>query len=319
MSKKSATYRVIEILKELDNGKLLCIKNLAYKYNISERSVQRDFELIREVYGDILLSPRKGCYQTASKNLLENTLNSTELYMLKNILKLSDKSKLSLSKNIDTNIKDAIIKEESNSPYLFKQKPYEEIFNHKDKFKQLEYAVKFKKEIRIKYDNLGRTSYFILKPYKIVFINENFYLASQFQTEKKKNIVAMSRIALISEIEETKNSFQIDKDMMDFIYYMQSPWATYKKNFRNYLKEVIIQFPKEQAKYFKLKKFMPSQKILNEDDNGTITISYTVTSEQEVIGLIKQWIPYAKIISPNSLVGIFRTTSKKLFNSFYKK
>lgn len=115
MSKESSTYRVIEILKELDEGKLLCLENLALRYDTSQRSIQRDFELIRKIYGDILVSPRSGCYQGVSKSLLENTLNSTELYMLKNILKLSDKSKLSLSKNIDENIKDAIIKEESNS------------------------------------------------------------------------------------------------------------------------------------------------------------------------------------------------------------
>lgn len=186
MSKESSTYRVIEILKELDEGKLLCLENLALRYDTSQRSIQRDFELIRKIYGDILVSPRSGCYQGVSKSLLENTLNSTELYMLKNILKLSDKSKLSLSKNIDENIKDAIIKEESNSPYLFKQKPYEEVFAYREKFKKLEFAVKFKKEIKIKYKSFEKINYFVLKPYKIVFINENFYLASQFKAGKKK-------------------------------------------------------------------------------------------------------------------------------------
>lgn len=312
MSKVSSTYRVIEILKNLDEGKLLCLENLAYKYDTSERSIRRDFELIREIYGDILISPKKGCYQTVSKTLLENTLNSTELYMLKNILELSDKSKLSLTKDFDVNIKNAIIKEESNSPYLFKQKPYEEIFEHKEKFKKLEYAIKYKKEIRFKYMNFDNINVFTLKPYKIVFLNENFYLASQ-DKNGHKNYMTMNRIALIDEIEETGNTFPIDKDIMDFIHYMQSPWATYKENFRNHLKEVIITIPKEQAKYFKLKKFLPSQKIVNENEDGTICISYTVTSENEVISLIKQWIPYVKVVAPESLIGMFKKIAKKFF------
>ncbi|PLW79930.1 hypothetical protein C0585_05140 [Candidatus Woesearchaeota archaeon] len=85
--------------------------NLAYKYDTSERSIRRDFELIREIFGDVLISPQKGCYIIVSKSLLDNVLNSTELYMLKNILKLSDKSKLSLSKDVDENIKKAMLKE----------------------------------------------------------------------------------------------------------------------------------------------------------------------------------------------------------------
>ncbi len=312
MSKVSSTYRVIEILKDLDDGKLLCLENLACKYDTSERSIRRDFELIKDIYGDILISPRKGCYQGVSKALLENTLNSTELYMLKNILELSDKSKLSLTKDFDVNIKNAIIKEESNSPYLFKQKPYEEIFEHKEKFKKLEYAIKYKKEIRFKYINFDKINVFTLKPYKIVFLNENFYLASQDKNGHRK-YMTMNRIALIDEIVETGNTFLIDKDIMDFIHYMQSPWATYKENFRNHLKEVIITIPKEQAKYFKLKKFLPSQKIVNENEDGTICISYTVTSENEVISLIKQWIPYIKVVAPESLIGMFKKIANKFF------
>ncbi|MGE3298994.1 MAG: helix-turn-helix transcriptional regulator [Arcobacter sp.] len=314
MSKVSSTYRVIEILKDLEDGKLLCLTNLAYKYDTSERSIRRDFELIREIFGDIIISPQKGCYQVVSKNLLDNVLNSTELYMLKNILKLSDKSKLSLSKDVDENIKKAMLKEESDSPYLFKQKPYEEIYENKEKFKFLEHAIKFRKEIRFRYTNLDKINYFILKPYKIVFLSENFYLASEIELKRNGVNVTMSRIAMIDELSTTGNSFYHNHDIMNYINYAQSPWATYKPNFKEHLKEVVIEVPKEQAKYFKLKKFFPSQKILSEDENGTIQISYTVTSENEVVGLIKQWIPHVKIISPQSLINLFEKVAK----DFYK-
>lgn len=303
MSRESATYRVIEILKDLDGGKLLCLQNLALKYDTSERSIRRDFELIRKIYGDILISPQKGCYQCVSKTLFENIIHSAELHMLKNIAKLSHEANLSL--HVDNDVQKALIREDENSPYLFKQKPYEEIFKYREKFSKLEFAVKFRKEIKIVYDNLGKINRFKLKPYKIIFINENFYLAS----ERKGNVI-LSRIALIVDIKMTGNEFFIDRDMMEYIFYMQSPWAIYKKDFKSHLKEVIIEIPKPQAKYFKLKKFLPSQKILNEDENGNITISYTVTSEHEVHSLIKQWIPFVKVISPNTLVGAFKKIAK---------
>lgn len=313
MSKISSTYRVIEILKDLDDGKLLCVSNLTYKYDTSERSIRRDFELIREIFGDILISPQKGCYRVVSKNLLDNVLNSTELYMLKNILKLSDSSKLSLSKDVDENIKKAMLKETSDSPYLFKQKPYEEIYQNKEKFKFLEHAIKFRKEIKFRYTNLDRVNYFTLKPYKIVFLSENFYLASEIELKKNGTNVIMSRIAMIDELVFTEKSFYHNLDIMDFIHHVQSPWASYKPNFKTHLKEVIIEIPKAQAKYFKLKKFFASQKILAEDENGTITISYTVSSENEVIGLIKQWIPYVKVVSPQSLINLFEKIAKDFY------
>ena len=241
-------------------------------------------------------------------------MTATELYMLKNILKLSDKSKLSLSKSVDESVKKAIIKEEVNSPYLFKNKPYEEIYEHKEKFRFLEHAITFRKEIRFTYRNVDKVNVFTLKPYKILFISENFYLASEYHYKNKK--VTLSRIAMIEDLEYTGNTFNHNHEMLEYIYQMQSPWATYKEQFRNELKEVIVQVPKEQAKYFKLKKFLPSQKILSEDKEGTLTLSYTVTSQNEVISLIKQWIPYMKVIAPESLVWMMRGVAKKYMESF---
>ncbi len=309
MSKISSTFRVLEILKNLDEGKSLNVKNLANRYETSIRSIQRDFELIKKIYGDILISPQKGEYKAVSKILLKNTLNSTELYMLKNILSLSEKSRLDLSQNVDENVKMAILKEDNSSPYIFKQKPYEEIFIHSQKFKKLEHAVKFCKEIKITYDNFGKISIFVLRPYKIVFINENFYLASE--TSEQKFI--LNRIALIKKIEPTKRNFTINYDLMDFILNLQSPWATYQPNYKNYLKEVVLKVAKKQAKYFKLKKFLPSQKIISEDKKGNILVSFKVASELEVIGLIKQWIPFIKVISPESLVKTFENIAKRFY------
>ena len=61
MGKVSSTYRVIEILKLLNDGKILSIENLAAVYDTSTRSIRRDLELIKEIFGDLLISPKKGC------------------------------------------------------------------------------------------------------------------------------------------------------------------------------------------------------------------------------------------------------------------
>jgi len=46
MSQKSSLYRTIEILKKLNSGKKLCVTRLAQEYEVNDRIVHRDFELI---------------------------------------------------------------------------------------------------------------------------------------------------------------------------------------------------------------------------------------------------------------------------------
>lgn len=69
--------------------------------------------------------------------------------------------------------------------------------------------------------------------------------------------------------------------------------------------DIVLLIPKKQARYFQLKKFLPSQEIIKEHNNGSIEIKYKVTTQNEVIGLLKQWIPYIKVIKPKSLKKMF--------------
>jgi len=307
MSKISSTKRVLEILNDLNNGKTLCIEALSYIYNTSTRSIRRDFELIKELYGDILISTSKGCYSTVTKSLLADALTSTELYMLKNILQLSEESSLSLGKDIDKETRLSILKQDSvQNIYKFKHKPYEDIYTQKEKFKILEHAVKYRKEVKIIYNNGKRLKPFVVSPYKIVFINENFYLASA----REHYDYVLSRIALIEEVTFTGKQFLHNHNLLNFIEHIQTPWAVYSQDWQSSMIEVILQIPEKLAKYFRLKKFLPSQEIISEDENGDITLRYMVTSVFEVDALIKQWIPYIKIIAPLELKETFLEVAK---------
>ena len=56
-----------------------------------------------------------------------------------------------------------------------------------------------------------------------------------------------------------------------------------------------------QARFFKAKKFLPSQNILEEKDDGTLILSFKVTQDLEVEELIKKWIPFLTVIAPLTL------------------
>jgi len=82
---------------------------------------------------------------------------------------------------------------------------------------------------------------------------------------------------------------------------MQTPWAKYSFNYKEHLMEVIVEVSETKAQHFKAKKYLPSQKIIEEKEDGTLLLSYTVTQDLEMMDIVKRWIPYMKVVSPVSL------------------
>mgnify|MGYP003613313769 CR=1 FL=1 len=138
-----------------------------------------------------------------------------------------------------------------------------------------------------------------VKPYKIVFIQENFYLACEVEHENYE--FSMFRISKIRSTEDTKKTYQKNPDIIDFIKFMQTPFAIYRQDFRKYLIDVVLEVDKSKAFFFHSKKFLRSQTLLDTKENGNLIITYKVTQLREIDALIKQWLPYVKVIEPQEL------------------
>ncbi|MBP3224797.1 MAG: WYL domain-containing protein [Campylobacter sp.] len=318
MSKDSSVKRVIEIIYDLQKGSVLNLANLADKYSVSERTLRRDLEVIKEIFGDIFVHLGGGNYQSSQKAIFENMLNSSEFFMLKEIIKLSHKSSLEISKNLSKSMQDKILKNLDESPYIFKHKPYEEIFARREVFKILERAITYKKEISFKYTNAGKISHFTIQPYKIMFMEQNFYLAG-LQKRPHKHAHVIFRIAMMSEVKFSGKEFKRDQNYLDFLHFINSPWASYSPNFRANLIKIILQIPQEHAKYFRLKKFYPTQEIICENDDGSINVEFSVTNFAEILNIIKQWLPRIKVLAPRKLEGIVKGIARDFYENTHGK
>ena len=313
MSKTSSIYRILEMIRELQNGKTLNVDTLAMNYEITDRTIRRDFALIEQIFGDILIHPGTKSYAMVQRNEFQNLINGTELSLLKEFLKLGEKTHLNIGNELKQNVKDALLRK-SDSVYIFKHKPFEEIFNEKEKIQKLEFAIKHRKQIKYTYQKDNKIKQMIALPHKIIFIKENFYLASL----KNDQEMLLSRIALIKDIEITGKEFRKNFDFEEFLEYIISPWAEYYPNFKEKLVEVEVEIEESQSKYFKLKKFHPSQKIIATKDNGDIRVKFLVTHHKEIIETLKNWIPYVKIIKPKELKEEFFEIAKKFFFNMLK-
>jgi len=298
MSQKSSLHRTIEILKHLNEGKQLCVTRLAQEYEVSDRTIRRDFELIKELFGDFM-SKEGECYRAYQKVLLEEVLHATDLMTLANIVNLfgvtqkqsliSDKTKALIDKSMLV--------------YDFKSRPFENMQNY-EVIKKLEHAIKFNKEVKIRYKSERAISHANFQPYKILFLNENFYMVGENSSKKQ---FEFRRISMIEEVEYKNKTFIAHKDIIDFIKTIQTPWAVFGKE------EMLIRLrvSKKVRRFFLFKKYLPSQEVVHTFDDGDIEVHYTVTSLHELEDLVLKWLPQISIISPQGFKKMMKRTLKK--------
>ena len=311
----SQTKRVLELLKRFNDGQTVCIEALQNDMDwwndtrqepMSERSIRRDIDVIREYFPDSFELIRggkgeKGCYKAITKGVFESLLNKETMALIVQTVNIAQQNNMLERLNIDEDDKKILQKQidKSKECYEFISKPYESQKGDAQLFKDLEKAIINKQNITVHYrTDMGSITY-ELKPYKIVFISENFYLACENPDENY--LFTMLRIAQIESMVVHKQTFYHDYDIKEFIKHIQTPFSRYTPQFKNHLIKVVLKVEKQKAKFFKLKKHLPSQKLIEEREDGSILISFEVTQEMEMESLIKSWMPHMKVIEPKSL------------------
>jgi predicted DNA-binding transcriptional regulator YafY len=300
------TTRVLELLKRFNNGQKVCIEALKCEIlweGKSEKTIRRDLDVIKEVFPESfeLIRGDKGCYKAITKKAFDQFLDERNLSLLIQTFSIAQRSDLFSSLDIDASDKSIIESKlkETKKLYEFKTKPFESKKEDYAMMKQLEQAIYHQKYISIDYMVKDRVEQYEVKAYKIVFMNEKFYLACE--VEAYNFSFSLYRISKIKEITNSSKTFYKNREIEDFIKYMQTPFARYREGFRKYLIEVVLEVDESKAFYFKSKKFLSSQQVLETKENGNLLLSYQVTQEIEIEELIKKWLPYMKVLEPLSL------------------
>ncbi len=289
MSQKSSLQRVLEILNRLNKGEKLCVSKLAEQYEVSDRSIQRDFKMILEVFDDFLIKEGE-CYQGYKKVLLDELLQGSELMMLSNIVNVFD---ITDTKSLISSETKRLI-ENSMDVYLFKSKPLEKVHD-KEMLQIIEHSIKFNKELKILYHGRYLSNQKLhIQPYKIVFSVGNFYLIAINSGNKE---LRKFRISNIENVYKTSKNFYKNKQVSHYLSEMQTLLANdASKDIR-----IKLRANKIIAKYFSYKLYLPSQRIIQHFENGDIEVEYYVNNFKEIEELMIKWLPNIKILEPKSL------------------
>ena len=301
------TIRVLELLKRFNNGQKVCIESLQNDIlweNKSEKTIRRDLDVIKEVFPNSfeLIRGEKGCYKAITKKAFESFMSQEMIALMVKTFSLAQHNNLFDSLDIDQSDKRIIEKkiEEYQKIYLFKSKPFENHIENQEIYKKIEKAIKYKQKLHVTYEiNATKLKKHSVKPYKILFMQENFYLAGEVENEKY--IFSPLRVSKIKKIEILNETFYHNRMIDNFIKDMQTPLARYSEDYKEKLIEVILEVDTKKVQHFKVKKHLPSQETIEEKENGNIVLSFKVTQNMEVEELVKKWIPHIKVLAPMSL------------------
>lgn len=276
-SHDTLALRLSLILTKLNSGESFTAKELAEEFNVNIRTIQRD---IKERLFYIPID-KKGDYYSMESY----ALGKLSFQDIKNFATLSGIKEL--YPELSNDFISDILNMKLNKAYLIKNQGFENISSKKDYFEQLSAAIIKNSPVNFIYSNKLR----VVNPYKLINNNSIWYLLAD-ENNQLKNFT-FSKIEKFNWKVETKK-FNPKKDFLEQIEKNDTNW------FSNESIEVILKINNSAKEYFLRKEILPNKKLLEQNDEY-FTISTIVSYDDEILRVVKSWLPHIKIVSPQYL------------------
>jgi len=275
--------RLMVVLSRLNDGEALSVKELAEEFNVSTKTLQRDFNLRLSAF-PVYQDKQKWKMQEGFR--VEKTKSIEEQLVLDIVEKMTDgiggkfatTSHKLLSK----------IKNEDFNP-IYTKLNIEDIGDRFDDIQTIEKAIKDKLELACNYINDREGSFrAIVRPLKIANYDGFWYLAAL-----RDGTVQKFYIKTLSNIQLTAKTFTVDENIEELLKNSINIW--FKSNIEPF--EVKIYADEVATKYFK-RRALPTQKIETIAQDGTMEFVVKITDEMEIIPLVKYWLPHLRVLEP---------------------
>ncbi|OQQ05462.1 transcriptional regulator [Vibrio splendidus] len=270
MSDKSEklAFRLSDILTRLFMGEVLSIEQLMRDYQVSEKTLRRDFN------ERLIKAPITKCedgYRLAPVSRIATP----------NIQKAMNDSGLSLlvPKGLSFN--------SAYQNLLFKNPRTEHTEKFEATFRALSDAITSKSMINLTYQGQIIES---VHPYRLVNDRGLWYLAATHS-----GILYSYRLSKISQIYRREDKYHPSPKVRESINSQGMEWLTAEKA------DVLLQVDADITECFINDTLLPNQQILKELDDGSLLISSRVTKLADVIPTLKAWMPKIEVLSPVSL------------------
>lgn len=273
-------YRLAQILVKLNQGEKLDPTALADEFGVNLRTIQRD---LNERFAYLPLQKANGRYHLDPAFLGKLSTKDIERFAsLAGVRGLFP----SLSDDFLRDVFDSRIQE----VLLIKGHNYENLSGKAAMFRGLEQAIAGRRNISFEYQKAdGPKSYQSLSPYKLVNQKGIWYLAA-LDGDKLKTF-SFSKITGLRVLDTIFAwSNEVDAKLVE----EEGIWFTERQH------EVVMKVAADVAGYFKRRKLIANQVIEKELADGALLISTKIGHPNQVLPIVRYWIPHIRIISPDS-------------------
>lgn len=268
--------RLANILTKLNVGYQLGVAELAQEFNVSTRTIERDFDRLNSYL------PLMQDEATKKFSLDPVYLGRFKLQDIQNFAQLSGISELYPS--LDMSFLRGLLDERASQIFSAKGYYFENAGQFAAHFQVLAEAIHKRKQIGFIYNSSAR----LVQPYRLIHYQGNWYLAASRDGELRA--YRLSKIDKV--IQHETMQFEHEPEILIQLEADEGIW------FGKHKQEVLVSVRSEVALYFKQRHLFPEQCIEQEDATGSLLIRCQIRHEMQLLPLVRFWIPYIKIIQP---------------------
>lgn len=287
-SHDTLVYRLAQVLTKLNLGESLDPQALAEEFGVSQRTIQRDLNVR---FGCLPLVKVDGRYR-----LNESHLGKLSMKDIDQFASLCGVNGLfpGLTERFLRHILDA----GNGEAWLVRGHHYEDVRGHAVLFEQLEQAIVGHHRVRFTYQkSSGLTKeHEEVEPYKLVNQKGIWYLAAHDGERLKSFSVTKMRALRVST-----STFSPKLGVARELAESDSIWLGTPR------KSVVLHVNASTTEYFRRRKLVPNQVILRELPDGSLLVATDAASAEEILPIVRYWIPHVRIQEPLEYQRILET------------
>lgn len=276
---------------------MLSIVKLAREWDTTTKTVQRDFDKLKEGNYGIIRASDKKRFILDKQQVTSKSANTT--------IKMLDSLSADIGGVFYTKAHSLLQKLQQfiDSPF-YTRIDVENISNKFDLIEKLEDAISRQKIVTFKYKRWYRPdmikTYENIKPYKIIIFDGFWYLLTQY-----KNHYIKFYLKEIRDIKMLDQTFERDEKVLDRMDKALDIWFDPKAE----PFDVTLLLDSNTIVYFERKPV--KGQYLKRNSDGTAELTLSVTHKNEIFSILKKWLPQVRVIEPETLQNEFEEIIKE--------
>lgn len=272
-------YRLSQVLTKLNQGESLDPRALADEFGVNLRTIQRDLNVR---FASLPLIKTAGLYRLEPAHLGKLTI--------KDISQFASLSGVSgLFPQLSEQFLRGVFDSDRKDAWVVMGHHYEDLRGKDAIFSAVEQAIVDHHHIQFTYNKAPGQSKLRqhMEPYKLINQKGIWYVAAWDDGKLKAFTVTKMEGLLVAPTVFAPRA-HIDEELAK----SDGIWLGVPRQ------RVVLRIAGEVAEYFKRRQLIPNQQIERELMGGDILVSATVAHADEVLPIVRYWIPHVRILEP---------------------